>query len=362
MDIISKALSKERKVRMNPKLFAHTLFQQAKSMTQHIVLPEGVEPRVLQAAAEIVRRGLCEVTLLGDEEKIKTATKQLRLDISRCKIVEPATSPHLDRYAEDLYQKRKHKGMTLDEARDQLMNDVNSFGTAMVAAGDADGMVSGAIHTTANTVRPALQIIKTHPDTKLVSSVFFMCLPDKVLVYGDCAINTDPTAEELAVIAVTSADTAMAFGIEPRVAMLSYATGDSNTGPIVQKVADAAAIAKQKRPDLMIEGPIQYDAAVNPETAKTKFKGRPSEVAGKATVLIFPDLNTGNNTYKAVQQSTGAIAMGPLLQGLRKPVNDLSRGCTVNDIVTTVTLTAIQAQALKTKGGQNSVPEAAAGA
>ncbi|CAM6087480.1 unnamed protein product [Calypogeia fissa] len=346
-DVIAKAVLKERAVRMNPKLFQHNLFEQAKRQKQHIVLPEGEEPRTIQAAAAAIRRDLAEITLLGNAEKIRTAAEQLRVDISQATVIDPSTSANLDKYAEYFYELRKKKGVTKEQARTTLLEDVNYFGTCMVAVGDADGMVSGAIHTTANTVRPALQIIKTFPDLPLVSSVFFMCLPDKVLVYGDCAINSNPTSEELAAIAIQSADTAAAFGVEPKVAMLSYATGTSNTGPLIQKVADATAIAKSKRPDLLIEGPLQYDTAVNPETAKTKMKTDSSPVAGKATVLIFPDLNTGNNTYKAVQQSTGAVAMGPLLQGLRKPVNDLSRGCTVVDIMTTIALTAVQAIAMK---------------
>eukprot|EP00850_Spirogloea_muscicola_P010735 SM000064S19757 [mRNA] locus=s64:294379:299395:+ [translate_table: standard] len=345
MDLLRTMLLKERAVRMNPKLFQHTLFQRAKGCRQHIVLPEGEELRTIHAAGEVMRRGLADLTLLGNQERIQGLAKQHRVDLSGVQIVNPPASPKLEDYTRELYEARKHKGMTMEQAREQLVADVNFYGTAMVAAGDAHGMVSGAIHTTANTVRPALQVIKTQPGSPLVSSVFFMCLPDRVLVYGDCAINTEPTAEELSFIATASADTAAAFGLEPRVAMLSYATGDSNKGPAIQRVIDATKLAKERRPDLRIEGPLQYDAAVNPQTAQTKLKGRHSEVAGQATVLIFPDLNTGNNTYKAVQQSTGAIAMGPVLQGLRKPVNDLSRGCTVADIVTTIAITAVQAQA-----------------
>eukprot|EP00850_Spirogloea_muscicola_P006145 SM000029S10440 [mRNA] locus=s29:178187:183224:- [translate_table: standard] len=389
MDLLRTMLLKERAVRMNPKLFQHTLFQHAKGCRQHIVLPEkwllihsqGEELRTIHAAGEVMRRGLADLTLLGNQERIQGLAKQHHVDLGGVQIVNPPASPKLEDYTRELYDARKHKvidactvwsrsrgkaagvskealtastrgnstsrwaRMKSPEAREQLVADVNFYGTAMVAAGDADGMVSGAIHTTANTVRPALQVIKTQPGSPLVSSVFFMCLPDRVLVYGDCAINTEPTAEELSYIATASADTAAAFGLEPRVAMLSYATGDSNKGPAIQRVIDATKLAKERRPDLKIEGPLQYDAAVNPQTAQTKLKGRHSEVAGQASVLIFPDLNTGNNTYKAVQQSTGAIAMGPVLQGLRKPVNDLSRGCTVADIVTTIAITAVQAQA-----------------
>ncbi|CAI7770159.1 unnamed protein product [Closterium sp. NIES-54] len=348
MRVLNQVLFKERPLRMNPKLFQHGIFEKARAAQSHVVLPEGAEPRTVQAAGEVLRRSLCQLTLVGKPDLILTQAKQLRVDLTGANIVNPASAPNLETYVDILYEARKSKGMTRAEAQEVLITDANYFGTAMVAAGDADGMVSGAIHTTANTVRPALQIIKTLPETPIVSSVFFMCLPDKVLVYGDCAINTNPTAEELAMIAMSSADTAAAFGVEPRVALLSYATGDSNTGPLIQKVADATAIVHERRPDLMVEGPLQYDAAVNMETAKTKLKGRTSEVAGQASVLIFPDLNTGNNTYKAVQQSTGAVAMGPVLQGLRRPVNDLSRGCTVKDIVTTIAITGVQAAAMKT--------------
>ncbi|KAL3684937.1 hypothetical protein R1sor_002959 [Riccia sorocarpa] len=343
MDVITKALLKEQPVRMNPKLFIHNLFTKAKANKKHIVLPEGSEPRTVQAAGIVLNRDLCEITLVGNKQAIEQVAKQYRVDISRAHIVDPPRSPRLEAYIDYMYEVRKHKGMNKGAAHESLIADCNYFGTCMVALGDADGMVSGAINTTANTVRPALQIIKTSPNLPLVSSVFFMCLPDRVLVYGDCAINSSPNSEELATIAIQSAETAAAFGVEPKVAMLSYATGTSNKGPLIQKVIDATEIAKKKRPDLLIEGPLQYDAAVNPETAKTKLKGKDSPVAGKATVLIFPDLNTGNNTYKAVQQSTGAVAVGPLLQGLKKPVNDLSRGCTVMDIVTTIALTAVQA-------------------
>ncbi|OAE33464.1 hypothetical protein AXG93_3822s1200 [Marchantia polymorpha subsp. ruderalis] len=347
MEIITKALLEEQPIRMNPKLFIHNLFARAKVNKQHIVLPEGEEPRTVQAAGVILRRDICEITLLGNKQTIQTIAKQFRVDISQARIVDPTTAPRTEAYRDFFYETRKHKGITKEQAYDTLITDCNYYGTCMVALGDADGMVSGALNTTANTVRPALQIIKTSPSLPLVSSVLFMCLLDKILVYGDCAINSNPTSQELAAIAIQSADTATSFGIEPRVAMLSYATGNSNTGPLIQKVIDATAIAKKKRPDLLIEGPLQYDAAVNIETARTKLKGKDNPVAGKATVLIFPDLNTGNNTYKAVQQSTGAVAVGPLLQGLRKPVNDLSRGCTVTDIVTTIAMTAVQAVSFK---------------
>ncbi|KNC79515.1 hypothetical protein SARC_08093 [Sphaeroforma arctica JP610] len=340
-EVIRRLVLSEKSPRMTPKLFQHKLIQQARKNKKHIVLPEGDDPRILEAAAQLIALRVVDLTILGDPQKIIASATHLGVDISEAKLINPSSSKDRSRYADLLFDLRKKKGMQLDEAID-LAQDATYFGTLMVQAGDADGMVSGAIHTTANTIRPALQIIKSIPDRPVVSSVFFMLLPDKVLVYGDCAINVNPTSEELAMIAISSAETAKVFGLDPRVAMLSYATGDSNKGPIIEKVRGGCELAKKLAPELAIEGPIQYDAAVDPEIAKTKIKGE-SKVAGKANVLIFPDLNTGNNTYKAVQQSTGAIAMGPVLQGLRKPVNDLSRGCTVLDIVNTVVITALQA-------------------
>ncbi|KAG0612696.1 hypothetical protein M758_6G046400 [Ceratodon purpureus] len=288
MNVIKDAMFKERPVRMNSKLFQHNLFTRAKQQIQTIVLPEGEEPRTVQAAGTVMRRGLCNLILLGNREKIETLAKQFRVDLSQVRIVDPRDSSETEKYAKNFYESRKHKGVTLEQAHNIVVEDVNYFGTCMVAAGDADGMVSGAVHTTANTVRPALQIIKTLPGIPVVSSVFFMCLPGKVLVYGDCAINSDPSSEELAAIAVASADTAAAFGITPRVAMLSYATGDSNKGPLIQKVIDATAIARKQRPELLIEGPLQYDAAVDPVIAKTKMKGVESNVAGK--VITAPSI------------------------------------------------------------------------
>jgi phosphate acetyltransferase len=246
-----------------------------------------------------------------------------------------------DTYAENYYELRRHKGISEQMAYD-TMADVSYFGTMMVHNGEADGMVSGAAHTTQHTIRPAFEIIKTKPDCSIVSSVFLMCLADRVLVFGDCAVNPNPTSEQLADIAISSAGTALMFGVEPRVAMLSYSTGESGKGADVEIVREATRIAKKLRPDLKIEGPMQYDAAVDAGVAQAKMPG--SEVAGDATVLVFPDLNTGNNTYKAVQRSAHAVAIGPVLQGLNKPVNDLSRGCTVSDIVNTVAITAIQAR------------------
>ncbi len=328
-----------------PKMFTYNLVQQAKSQKRHIVLPEGTDPRILQATATLIAQDIVKITLLGSTSGIEETIKKqgIQLDLNQVQIINPALSDKFDYYCETLYECRKHKGMTLDNARDFTL-DVSYFGTLMVYTGDADGMVSGAIHTTQHTIRPALQIIKTQPQCSIVSSVFLMCLEDRVLVYGDCAVNPNPTAEQLAEIAISSADTAKRFGIEPRVALLSYSSGESGQGEEVEKVRHATHLAQGKRPDLKIEGPIQYDAAVDPVVGAQKMPN--SEVAGQATVLVFPDLNTGNNTYKAVQRETGAIAIGPILQGLRKPVNDLSRGCTVTDIINTVTITAIQTQTL----------------
>jgi len=301
---------------------------------------QGQDRRILQAAAEVTAKSLADITLLGDPVEIVAAARKFNLDISKCSIIDYQNSPLKEKFARTWSEERKDKGATYDTSLD-LMDDLNVFGTMMVKDGMADGMVSGATCTTANTIRPALSILKK-PHKTLVSSVFLMCLPDNVLVYGDCAINVDPTAEQLAQIAATSAETATSFGVDPKVAMLSYSTLGSGAGPAVEKVKQATEILKKDYPNLKVEGPIQYDAAIDPQVASTKVKEK-SDVAGKATVFIFPDLNTGNNTYKAVQQSTRALAIGPLIQGLAKPVNDLSRGCTVADIVNTVACTAIQA-------------------
>ncbi|MEV0740800.1 phosphate acetyltransferase [Streptomyces sp. NPDC050549] len=327
--------------RLTPMMFEHTLLERARSDKRRIVLPEGTEPRVLHAAEVLLRRGVCELTLLGPEDQIRKRAADLGIDLSAAQLIDPQTSELRDRFAEKYAQLRAHKGVTVELAYD-VVADVNYFGTLMVQAGLADGMVSGAVHSTAATIRPAFEIIKTKPDAGIVSSVFFMCLADKVLVYGDCAVNPDPNAEQLADIAVQSAATAEQFGVAARIAMLSYSTGTSGSGADVDKVREATELVRLRRADLRIEGPIQYDAAVEPSVAATKMPE--SEVAGRASVLIFPDLNTGNNTYKAVQRSAGAIAVGPVLQGLRKPVNDLSRGALVSDIVNTVAITAIQSQ------------------
>ncbi len=328
---------------ISPRMFLYNLSQRAKADRRRIVLPEGEEERILRAAAVVVAEQIADLTLLGNPARIRAAVSRLGLDLDleRVQVIDPASSPLLDVYAEQLYELRRERGLTRDQAQ-ELMLDVSFFGTMMVKLGHADGMVSGAVHTTAHTILPALQFIKTKPGISIVSSVFFMCLEDRVLVYGDCAINPKPTAEQLADIAIASADTARLFGIEPRVAMLSYSTGASGSGEEVERVQAATDLARAKRPELLIEGPLQYDAAVDASVALTKLPG--SQVAGRATVLIFPDLNTGNNTYKAVQRETGSIAVGPVLQGLNRPVNDLSRGCLVEDIINTIAITAIQAQ------------------
>ncbi len=327
---------------VTPLMFEHTLIDRARRADRHIVLPEGEEDRILVAADQLLRRKVARITLLGIPGFIQAKAERLQLDISAADVIDPTDPPLRDRFAAEYYELRKDRGFTLELARDTVI-DPSYFGTMMVRDGLADGMVSGSVNTTAHTIRPALQVIRTAPGVSVVSSVFFMCLPDRVLAYGDCAVNPDPTAEQLADIAISSAVTAAQFGIEPRVAMLSYSTGQSGSGADVDKVRAATDLVKARAPHLSVDGPIQYDAAVDAAVARTKRSG--SQVAGRATVLIFPDLNTGNNTYKAVQRSAGALAIGPVLQGLRMPVNDLSRGALVADIVNTVAITAIQAAA-----------------
>lgn len=328
---------------ITPRMFQYQLVKRAKLQRKHIVLPEGNDERILTAAAHLVQQDVVDLTVLGKKEEIATLVKRLniQLNLDKIQIINPATTELHKGFSETLFELRKSKGITLEAAQD-LMRDVSYFGTMMVYKGLADGMVSGALNTTQHTIRPALQFIKTKPGVSTVSSVFFMCLEDRVAVFGDCAVNPNPTCEQLADIAISSAESSIMFGIEPRIAMLSYSSGTSGQGEDVDNVAKATALIKQRRPDLKVEGPIQYDAAVDPTVGKKKMPN--SEVAGQATVLIFPDLNTGNNTYKAVQRETGALAIGPMLQGLNKPVNDLSRGCTVDDIFNTVVITAIQAQ------------------
>lgn len=324
-----------------PQMFAYQLMERARGDRKRIVLPEGDDDRILQAAGRLLRRDIAELTILGDEAQVRARAAELGVDLSAATVINPRTSELREKFAEQYAEIRKKKGVTLEQARD-VVEDVSYFGTMLVHNDIVDGMVSGAAHTTAHTVRPAFEIIKTQPGVSTVSSIFLMCLSDRVLAYGDCAIVPDPTSEELADIAISSARTAAAFGIDPRVAMLSYSTGESGSGAGVDKVRAATELVRKREPTLLVEGPIQYDAAVEPSVAASKMPDSP--VAGRATVLIFPDLNTGNNTYKAVQRSAGAVAIGPVLQGLNKPVNDLSRGALVDDIVYTVAITAIQAQ------------------
>ncbi|HIP47832.1 MAG TPA: phosphate acetyltransferase [Lutibacter sp.] len=330
---------------ITPRMFQYNLLKRAQKQKKHIVLPEGNDPRILKAAVKLVNQNIVDITILGEPEKVIKRIEELgiRFDVEKINIINPIDSPHYKKYAETLFELRKHKKMNLAMAKDKML-DVSYFGTMMVHLGHADGMVSGAAHTTQHTILPALQFVKTKPGVSVVSSIFFMCLEDRVSVFGDCAINPNPTAEQLAEIAISSADSTAAFGIEPKVAMLSYSSGSSGIGADVERVREATEIVKKLRPDIKIEGPIQYDAAVDSIIGKSKLPN--SEVAGQASVLIFPDLNTGNNTYKAVQRETGALAIGPMLQGLNKPVNDLSRGCTVEDIYNTVIITAIQAEGL----------------
>ncbi|MDX3097484.1 phosphate acetyltransferase [Streptomyces sp. ME01-24h] len=340
---LTERLSVVRGDRVTPMMFEHELIERARSGRRRVVLPEGTEERILHAAEVLLRRDVCDIVLLGDEDAIRKRAGELgvHLDVPGCTLTDPQTSPLRESFAELYARLRAHRGVSYELAYD-VVADVSYFGTLMVEQGLADGMVSGAAHSTAATIRPAFEIIKTAPGASIVSSVFFMCLADRVLVYGDCAVNPDPDAEQLADIAIQSAETAAQFGVEPRVAMLSYSTGTSGSGADVDKVRRATELVRQRRPELLVEGPIQYDAAVDAKVAAAKLPD--SQVAGNATVLIFPDLNTGNNTYKAVQRSAGAVAVGPVLQGLRKPVNDLSRGALVQDIVNTVAITAIQAQ------------------
>ncbi|MRH91915.1 phosphate acetyltransferase [Nocardia sp. SYP-A9097] len=326
---------------VTPQMFEYQLIERARADRKRIVLPEGDDDRILRAAGRVLQRKIADLTILGDETAVRGRAAELGVDIDAAEVLDPKTCPLRDEFAQEYARLRAHKGMTVDRAREYL-GDISYFGTMMVHMGVADGMVSGAAHTTAHTIRPSFEIIKTMPGVSTVSSVFLMCLADRVLAYGDCAVVPDPTSDQLADIAISSALTAAQFGIDPRVAMLSYSTGESGSGADVEKVRTATKLVHEREPELLVEGPIQYDAAIEPTVARTKLPD--SAVAGQATVFIFPDLNTGNNTYKAVQRSAGAVAIGPVLQGLRKPVNDLSRGALVADIVNTVAITAIQAQ------------------
>ncbi|WP_067838107.1 phosphate acetyltransferase [Nocardia lijiangensis] len=336
-----RRISVPRSSVVTPQMFEYQLIEQARADRKRIVLPEGNDDRILRAAGRVLQRKIADLVVLGDESAIRARAAELGVDISEAEVLDPRTSGYLDEFAAEYTELRKHKGMTLERAR-ETVSDISYFGTMMVHKGIADGMVSGAAHTTAHTIRPSFEIIKTVPGVATVSSVFLMCLADRVLAYGDCAVVPDPSSEQLADIAISSAQTAARFGIDPKIAMLSYSTGESGSGADVDKVRVATKLVRERAPELLVEGPIQYDAAIEPTVADTKLPD--SEVAGRATVFVFPDLNTGNNTYKAVQRSAGAVAIGPVLQGLRKPVNDLSRGALVADIVNTVAITAIQAQ------------------
>ncbi len=349
LDRLIEAMNAPVEARVSPAAFRYRLVSTARQVRRTIVLPEGDEPRTLQAAHRILAQGMAGLILLGDPEAIRAEAARVMADISQAEIIDPETTPLRETLAEELARIRAHKGLTVEHARDMLLDPIY-LGTMMVQCGQADGLVSGAIHTTAHTIRPAFQIIRSKAEFSIVSSVFFMCLDDRVLVYGDCAVNPDPSAEQLAEIAVQSAQTARAFGIEPVVAMLSYSTGSSGHGAEVEKVRKATALARARAPDIPIDGPLQYDAAAVTEVAAQKAPD--SKVAGKANVLIFPDLNTGNTTYKAVQRSASAVAIGPVLQGLNKPVNDLSRGALVDDIVYTIVITAIQAAAEQAARGR----------
>ena len=326
---------------VTPLAFQADLIERARAERKRIVLPEPDDDRVLQAAAQVLAAGIADITFVGDADYVAKRAGKLGLDLSAAQVISVNDPAYLERYAEEFARLRAKKGVTLEQAREKV-TDVSYFGTMMVHMGDADGMVSGAAHTTAHTIVPSFQIIKTAPGVSVVSSIFLMAMKDRVWAFGDCAVNPNPTAEQLADIAVTSARTAAQFGVTPRVAMLSYSTGTSGSGPDVDVVVEATRLAREKAPELAIEGPIQFDAAVDAAVAATKLPG--SEVAGKATVFVFPSLEAGNIGYKAVQRSSGAVAVGPVLQGLNKPVNDLSRGALVEDIVNTVALTAVQAQ------------------
>jgi phosphate acetyltransferase len=339
-DALLARLNVSRATVVTPLMFEYSLLERARSSKKHIVLPEGDDDRILRAAAILLARDVARLTILGEPSEVRARAIALGIDISAADLLSPFDDVLRLRFAEEYARLRAHKGITLGQAFDTV-SDPSYFGTMMVQLGLADGMVSGATHTTAHTIRPAFEIIKTRPGVSIVSSVFLMALADRVLVYGDCAVIPDPTADQLADIAISSAETAVQFGIEPRVAMLSYSTGDSGAGVDVDKVRAATSIVRERKPELAIDGPIQYDAAADAAVGAAKLPG--SAVAGRATVFVFPDLNTGNNTYKAVQRSAGAVAIGPVLQGLRKPINDLSRGALVDDIVNTVAITAIQA-------------------
>ena len=341
LDEVTGRLSATRVERVTPRMFERRLVERAAADRRRVVLPEGTDDRILRATRIVTDRGVADVTLLGEPSTVRRRAEELGVDIEDVPVVDPTTDDRLEEFARAYRELRAHKGINLDQARDRV-SDVSYFGTMMVHTGQADGMVSGAAHTTAHTIRPAFEFVRTKPGVDVVSSVFLMCLADRVLVYGDCAVIPNPTSDELADIAIASAATARTFGIEPRVAMLSYSTGASGSGSDVERVVRATELARDRAPHLVLDGPLQYDAAIDPGVAAKKAPDSP--VAGRATVFVFPDLDTGNTTYKAVQRSAAAIAIGPVLQGLNAPVNDLSRGCLVPDVVNTIAITAIQAQ------------------
>ena len=343
-EALLRQLEVERSGVLTPLMFEANVLERARADVRTIVLPEGSDDRILRAASTLLARQAVDLVLLGVEAELVARATELGLDISPARFIDPENTELNEPFAAEYARLRAHKGVDIDRAR-EIVRDVSYFGTMMVHLGHAHGMVSGAAHTTAHTITPSFEIIQTAPGTSIASSVFFMCLADRVLVYGDCAVIPDPTSPELADIAISSAATAAQFGIDPRIAMLSYATGASSSGTDVDKVRTATEMVRQRRPDLSVDGPMQYDAAVDASVGEAKLPG--SDIAGRATVFIFPDLNTGNNTYKAVQRSANAVAVGPVLQGLNKPVNDLSRGATVRDIVNTVAITAVQAQAVR---------------
>lgn len=340
---VARVIESAEVTTVTPLMFELDLIERASKTKKKIVLPEGADDRILQAASQVLQKNIADLIILGDPKAIQRRSSELGLDLSGAEIMDIATSKHFADCVNEYVKLRSQKGITQEQAK-QTMLDSSYFGTMLVQLGIADGMVSGAMNTTAHTIRPAFEFVKTKEGVSSVSSVFLMALRDRVVVYGDCAVIPEPTEEQLADIAISSAETAKAFGIEPRVAMLSYSTGESGSGVEVDKVRNATELVKKRAPSLNVEGPIQYDAAVDAAVAKAKLPG--SSVAGQATVFVFPDLNTGNNTYKAVQRTSGALAIGPVLQGLRKPVNDLSRGALVPDIVNTIAITAIQAAEL----------------
>lgn len=340
--VLDQLRGRARPTAITPLMFQQQLLERARADVKHIILPEGEDDRVLRAADIILRKKCADLTILGDPQDIAARADKLGLDLSQASVVDPTTYDDLEDFASTYYEMRKHKGITLDDAR-QRMQDISYFATMMIYKGKADGMVSGAAHTTAHTIRPSFEIIKTKPGVSTVSSIFLMCLDTEVLAFGDCAVNISPTPQQLADIAASSAETAAAFGVDPRVALISYSTGTSGKGPAVEAVKEAVELLKERDLGVPVDGPLQFDAAVDADVAAAKAPD--SDVAGRATVLVFPDLNTGNTTYKAVQRTSGALAVGPILQGLNKPINDLSRGALVEDIVNTVVVTAIQAQA-----------------